>query len=142
MVVLSLTLSFAWWRSRPVQIELAPAAANPVCAELAGALPRAVRGTGRVPTSSASLSVAAWGRPAVIWRCGVTPPGPTELECVNVDGVDWLWVPLRDGSSFVTYGREPAVQVLVPRTGSPDPLVLPAFSRVVARLPQGARSCS
>jgi hypothetical protein len=78
----------------------------------------------------------------VVWRCGVTPPGPTTDECIEVDGVDWVRHPLADGSSFTTYGRDPAVQVLVPDAYAPEPLVLPPFSKVVAALPQGEHRCS
>ena len=132
-----------WWRTRPLQVSAPPGANDPACARLADSLPRSVRGQGRVATSSGSAAVAAWGSPAVIWRCGVAPPGPTTDECLNIDGVDWVASPLADGTSFTTFGRSPAVQVLVPRVpSSPDPLVLPPFSAVVAAIPQGDRRCS
>ncbi|GAB3600409.1 hypothetical protein GCM10027446_33610 [Angustibacter peucedani] len=132
-----------WWRARPLQVAAPPGAGDPACAQLADRLPRTVRDAGRVPTSSSSPAVAAWGEPAVVWRCGVTAPGPTTDECLDVDGVDWVAHPLDDGTSFTTYGRDPAVQVLVPHVGgSPDPLVLPPFSRAVVALPQGDRRCS
>jgi hypothetical protein len=134
--------ALTWWLSRPVQVTAAPQAADPACATLADRLPREVRDQGRVATSSDSPAVAAWGDPAVIWRCGVTPPGPTTDECIEVDGVDWVRRPLDDGSSFTTFGRDPAVQVLVPKAYAPEPLLLPVFSRVVAAVPQGDRRCS
>jgi hypothetical protein len=66
----------------------------------------------------------AWGDPAdpVVLRCGVEPPGPTTDRCVNADdgetSVDWINVPgdeREDGSwLFTTYGRAPAVEVVIP----------------------------
>ena len=70
--------------------------------------------------------------------------GPTghHLGLARRGRVDWVRVPLRDGSSFTTYGRQPAVQVLVPRAYAPEPLTLPVLSTVVEQLPQGARRCT
>jgi hypothetical protein len=129
-------------RDRPVEASAPPGAGDPVCARLAARLPATLHGQQRRATTSPSPAVAAWGDPAIVWRCGVTPPGPTENECTQVDGVDWVRVPLSDGSSFTTYGREPAVQLLVPRAYAPEPLLLPALSRVVAAVPQGERRCT
>jgi hypothetical protein len=105
-------------------------------------LPQHVQGQGRVRTTSGSPAVAAWGHPAVIWRCGVATPGPTTDECLTVDGVDWVVHELKDGAAFTTFGRSPAVQVLVPHHYAPEPLVLPAFSAVVSTVPQGAERCT
>jgi hypothetical protein len=129
-------------RDRPVEASAPPAGSDPACVRLAAGLPATVRGQERRATTSPSPAVAAWGDPAIVWRCGVTPPGPTTDECTQVDGVDWVRVPLADGTSFTTYGREPAVQLLVPRAYAPEPLVLPVFSRVVAAVPQGPRRCT
>ncbi len=49
---------------------------------------------------------------------------------------------LRDGQSFTTFGRDPAVQVTVPKTYAPEPLVLPPFSDIVAAIPQREHRCS
>ena len=109
---------------------------------MADRLPDQVHGQDRVRTTSDSPAVAAWGDPAVIWRCGVEPPGPTTDECLDVDGVDWVVHVLDDGASFTTFGREPAVQVLVPSAYAPEPLLLPPLSSVAATVPQGERRCS
>lgn len=142
-LALAAVAALLWWRSRPLEVTAPPGGGDPACARLAADLPPEVRGQARVRTSSGSAAVAAWGQPSVIWRCGVEPLGPTTDECLDVDGVDWVVRPLEDGTSFTTYGRDPAVQVLVPRIASaPEPLELPPFSRVVAQLPQGDRRCS
>jgi hypothetical protein len=130
------------WRSRVLDVATPSGGADPACARMAAALPDRVRGQDRVRTTSSSPAVAAWGRPAVVWRCGVTPPGPTTDECLAVDGVDWVVHRLSDGAAFTTYGRDPAVQVLVPKGSSPEPLVLPVFDRAVRLVPQGDHRCS
>ncbi|MGL5858394.1 MAG: DUF3515 family protein [Angustibacter sp.] len=139
---MSATFAVAWWRSRPVTVALPVSASDPACARMAGRLPSRVRDADRVPTSVKSVSVAAWGRPPVIWRCGVPAPGRTTEQCLTVDGVDWIRTPLDDGSSFTTYGRTPAVQVLVPRGTEPEPLLLPDFTAAASLTPQGTRRCS
>lgn len=78
--------------------------------------------TRRTTTSQASR---AWGDPPIVLRCGVVPPGPSPERCVRVstdDGtsVDWLAIEGADAWTFVTYGRVPAVEVVVPRAAVPD----------------------
>ncbi|PWD49402.1 DUF3515 domain-containing protein [Serinibacter arcticus] len=83
----------------------------------------------RATNSQASL---AWGDPAITLRCGVTPPPPTDERCIAVtaaDGtsIDWIVAENDDvvGTGpdadtergrfrFTTYGREPAIEVIVP----------------------------
>lgn len=128
-------------RERPVEVRAAPSAGDPACATLAARLPATVAGQQRRATSSGSTGVAAWGNPAIIWLCGVSEPGPSP-DCIDVSGVDWVYERLDDGAAFTTYGRAPAVQVLVPAAYSPEPLRLPDFSAVVALIPQGPRRCT
>ena len=70
-------------------------------------------------------ATAAWGETdPVVLRCGVEPPAPTTDPCVTADdgttAVDWVAVEgVLEGDStaawtFTTYGRNPAVQVVVP----------------------------
>ena len=128
-------------RDRPMQVRPAASSADPACAVLAGALPRTVAAQPRRATSPDSPAVAAWGDPAVVWLCGVAQPGPS-TDCMEVNGVDWVFEPLDDGTAFTTFGRDPAVQVLVPSVYAPEPLRLPALSAVVATLPQGSHRCT
>jgi len=59
---------------------------------------------------------AAWGTPtSVILHCGVPVPDPTStLRCYTADGVDWL---LDESDAprlvYISYGREPAIEVVV-----------------------------
>ncbi len=97
-----------------VPLEPADDAINVGCAEVVVRLPDTV---GELPArQTKAQGTGGWGEPAsVILRCGVPVPGPTsELACVTVDGVDWL-VDDADDPVFVftTYGREPAIEVII-----------------------------
>ena len=69
-------------------------------------------------------------------------PGPTTDDCLTVNGVDWVATPLSDGTRFVTYGRDPAVEVLIPKGDVPEGSLLPAFTAVAQKLPETGRHCS
>ena len=83
----------------------------------------------------------AWGDPPIIARCGVPPIGPTTDQCIDVSGIDWVAHRLTDGVRFTTYGRTPAIEVLVPSAYQPEPLLLPALGAAAAASPQGGRRC-
>jgi hypothetical protein len=85
--------------------------------------------------------VAAWGDPAVVARCGVPGLGPTDTECLEVDGAGWIPEPLSDGTRFTSFGTDPAVEVLVPADYAPEPLLLPAFTAVAEALPRNGLQC-
>lgn len=96
-----------------VTLDAAPDAANPECAEVIVRLPDTVDDKSYRFTDA--QATGAWGDPAaVLLRCGVPVPGPSTLPCVTLRGVDWL----RDDTDapvfiFTTYGRVPAVEVIV-----------------------------
>lgn len=94
----------------------------------------------RVEGVTASAT-AAWGDPAVIARCGMPPLAPTEVECVEVDGVGWIPQALSDGTRFTSFGTDPALEVLVPSRYAPEPLLLPAFSKAAKALPTNGLQC-
>jgi hypothetical protein len=125
--------------SQAVDVSLAPSAGAPACAS--PAWPDSVSGHERVPTSTESPSVAAWGDPALIARCGLHALAPTTLECVTVNDVDWVVRELTDGSAATTYGTDPAIEVLVPAAYGPAPLLLPAFTAAAKQLPSNGRRC-
>lgn len=152
-----------------VGVAVAPHATDPDCARVVLALPDSL-GDGLDEVRTTSQATAAWGDPAdpVTLRCGVDVPGPTTEQCVTMEtasgtGIDWLVradaVPADDapaddptadpaadpGSSdwtFVTYGRDPAVEVHVPaavvaeRSTSFLDALSPAIAQVAA-----TRSC-
>lgn len=125
--------------SRAVEVGVPAFATQAPCPQLSW--PQQVAGHDRVDTTSHSGAVAAWGDPAIVARCGVGAPPPTTLECLGVDDVDWIVEPLSDGTRFTTYGRSPAMQVLVPDAYSPEPMVLGSFTPVAAELPATGRRC-
>ena len=99
--------------------------------------PVSVEGPGRSEDDA-----RAWGDPAVIATCGWPALGPTTDECLDVDGVFWVVEELSDGAKFTTYGRDPAIVVLVPAAYAPEPLLLPAFGPAAKALPENGRRCS
>ncbi len=117
-------------------VTLPAQAANPVCVKAAAAWPASVSGRTTVATDPADPAVHAWGDPAIVARCGVAAPGPTTDDCLTVNGVDWVATPLSDGTRFVTYGRDPAVEVLIPKGGRPGGF---AAAGVHRRRPGAAR---
>ena len=81
-----------------------------------------------------------WGDPAVIARCGVAgaradrrPSASTSTASTGSPSGS------RDGTRFTTFGRDPAIEVLVPRTTRPRPLLCPAFADARPRDPAGER---
>ena len=60
-------------------------------------------------------ATGAWGEPsAVLLRCGVEAPGPTEARCITLGGVDWIVDESQAPRYLVTtYGRTPAVEVFI-----------------------------
>jgi hypothetical protein len=116
-------------------------AGSPSCAAAARQWPATLAGHDRVETTAGSPAVAAWGDPPVIARCGLAPLGPTTEECLAVDGVDWVVRRHTDGASFTTFGRDPAIEVLVPQAYAPEPLLLPACGAAGRELPANGRTC-
>ncbi|GAB3495956.1 DUF3515 family protein [Flexivirga lutea] len=116
-------------------------AADPLCAKASRHWPSTVSGQRTRPVSTDSPTVRAWGDPAIIARCGVTSPGPTATGCVSVDGIDWVGSKLSDGGRYITYGRTPAIEVLVPTKYNSLP-PLGAFTKAVQQIPQGPHKCS
>lgn len=97
------------------------------------------------PVTTPSDAVRAWGTGtdnAVIARCGVDSPGPTTDSCIQVDDIDWVQSKVSGGYRFVTYGRTPALEVLVPTAASSTPgMLLPAFTAAAHTIPQGSHRC-
>jgi hypothetical protein len=108
-----------------IGVPAAEDAANPRCAEVMLTLPDRIGGDlPQVKTDAQATT--AWGSSgaAVTLRCGVTPPGPS-ADCQQVESpsgtVDWIVQAGQDGTwRFVTYGRDPAVEVVVPPAVTED----------------------
>ncbi|WP_323958666.1 DUF3515 family protein [Arthrobacter sp. JZ12] len=96
-----------------VDVDAAPDAANPACAEVMVALPKQVAENDLRETNS--QATAAWGEPSkVVLRCGVQVPGPTTDSCASVNEIDWIIRETEGSETWIatTYGRNPAVEVL------------------------------
>lgn len=102
----------------------APHANDPACGVVLQLAPEALIGLERRTTTSQSSR--AWGTAdTVVLRCGVEPPGPSTERCVRVTdaagtAVDWIALEGDDAWTFVTYGRVPAVEVVVPLAVQPE----------------------
>lgn len=127
--------------SPTVPLTAAPDATNPVCADVIVRLPDAIGGNVKRVTNA--QATGAWGEPAsVLLRCGVEVPGPSTLLCVTLKGIDWL----RDDSGapnyvFTTYGRDPAVQVVINGTEASGTETLMDLSNAVGTIP-ATRACT
>lgn len=126
----------------PVEVAIPLQADDPACAAASEHWPEEVDGLARTPTEPSDPTVAAWGDPAVIARCGMPALGPTENQCIVVNGIDWVAEDLGDGTRLTTFGRSPAIEVLVPEEHDPAPLVLPAFGEAAEQLPTNDYACS
>ena len=115
---------------------------SPACQDVAENWPTTVGPYEPRVTAVQTTGVAAWGDPAIVARCGKVPPGPTTETCLDINGVDWVVTELDDGTMFTTYGRDPAIEVLVPDAYETSPLLLPAFGPAAEQVPQTLGRCT
>jgi len=126
-----------------VALDPAEDAASPDCAEVSVRLPELVADLPSRETNA--QATGAWGetKSGVILRCGVPSPDPTAtLPCVTVEGVDWL----RDDSddpyfAFTTYGRSPAVEVVIDSESASALAALTDLASAVGTLPVDGGAC-
>ncbi len=110
----ALVLAVATGCAATVPLKPADAATDPECAAVNARLPETVAGLESRETNA--QGTGAWGEPAqVLLYCGVAVPDPTStLACITVEGIDWLRDPANDPKfSFTSYGRDPAVTVII-----------------------------
>lgn len=132
--------AWAWQGTRA--LEAAPAAGDPACGRALALAPPAVLGRQRVPLGTAGA--LAWGTdPQVVLRCGVRPPGPSTLPCLDLDGTQWIFDQDVDPVVYTTYGRAPALDVRVPRSAGADraAAALGELRAVAQALPRTGREC-
>jgi hypothetical protein len=131
--------------SPTVSLTPAPQATAVACAGVVVRLP------GRILTAEKretdAQGTAAWGEPVRIsLRCGVTATPPSS-QCVSFDEVDWKVQSARDPGGrqqyvLTTYGRRPAVQVVLD-AGLPSDQVMPPISdAVAAAIPRTSLKCT
>ncbi|WP_308799498.1 DUF3515 family protein [Agromyces silvae] len=127
--------------TQAVPFDAAEDASDVGCADVVVRLPDVVAEQEQRETNA--QGTGAWGTPAtVLLRCGVTPPGPTEDRCVSVDGVDWV-IDESDPPRyrFTTYGRTPAVEVVVDNDVVSGTTAITDLSRAVSAIP-AERACT
>lgn len=124
-----------------IEVAVPAGAGSAACRAAAAHWPKTAGGSPLQKTSSSSPAVRAWGDPPIIARCGLPAIGPTTDPCLDVSGIDWVAHQLSDGVRFTTYGRSPAIEILVPSAYQPEPLLLPAFDPAASALPQNQRHC-
>ena len=110
---------------------------DPRCADVIVRLPASVAGFPARNTDA--QATGAWGSPtAALLTCGVKPLGPTEDLCYTVRGIDWVEDSSREPIyTFTTFGRTPAVQVVVDgkTTNGQGTIILDALANAVGSIP-------
>lgn len=119
-----------------------PAGDSPGCAAAAEHWPERLSDLEARETDPSSPAIRAWGDPAVVARCGMPAMPPTEAQCVVVNDIGWVAEELGDGTRLTSFGRDPAIEVIVPDEHGPGPLLLPAFASAVEELPTNGYECS
>ena len=124
-------------------VSMAPAAEfanDPGCAAAIVRMPDAL-GDYALRTTDAQ-STAAWGQPTVaLLYCGVPVPEVSDLPCVEIEGIFWLREEVDAGLAFTTYGRDPAVRLVVDTDALNPGIALNDIANAVSYLPTNDREC-
>ncbi|WP_420364889.1 DUF3515 family protein [Curtobacterium sp. L3-7] len=123
-----------------VTMTAAPSANAAACAAAQVRLPDTVDTKYALRNTNAQ-STAAWGDPsAALYHCGVAVPTVSDLPCFSKGSVDWI----RDDEGkqvvYTTFGRDPAVQVVIDSTKTTDQ-VLQDIGNAVETLPKDGHEC-
>ena len=121
-----------------VNLEPAEYANDPACAEVSVRYPAQISDLDQRYTNAQATT--AYGEPAaVLVRCGLEPVFASTLPCVTAADVDWL-VDDSDAPNFrfVSFGRTPAVEVIVDSQAASGITTLESLSQAVSRLPATA----
>jgi hypothetical protein len=89
------------------------------CADLHGDLPKRIGDKlEKREVEPSSPLLAAWGKPAVVLRCGVGTPASYRpgTDLTIVDNVGWYGDERPDDIVYTTITREPRVAVAIPRS--------------------------
>lgn len=124
--------------SATVNIEAAVDSNDPLCAEVSVRFPDQIADLSQRYTNAQATT--AYGDPAaVLVRCGLAPVFASTLPCVTASEIDWL-VDDSDAPNFrfVTFGRSPALEVIVDSESASGISALDALSQAVSRLPASA----
>lgn len=125
-----------------VPLQAAEEANNPGCADVIVRLPDTVADQERRETNA--QATGAWGSPtSVLLYCGVEVPSASTQRCIQIDGIYWL-VDDSEKPSYVlrSYGREPAIDVVVDTTVTGTTPALMDLSRAVSRTAPNGHACT
>ncbi|CAB4631843.1 unannotated protein [freshwater metagenome] len=124
-----------------VSLEAAADSNNPACAEVSVRLPDQVAELTKRATDA--QATGAWGNPtAVLLRCGLPPVEVSELPCVTANGVDWLVdESAKPSYRFITFGRNPATEVIVDSTKAAGVTALSDLSSAIQSI-EATKECS
>ena len=130
----------------PLTVEAAPHAHHPDCAVVMLAAPPTLGGLELRATTAQAAE--AWGDSFPIGvRCGVEVPPPTTDPCVTVEvaggTLDWVVRDAGDAWVATTYGRDPAVEAVVPKERADEAVsdVLAEITPFAALAPRNGRQC-
>ena len=121
-----------------VNLEPAENSNDPACAEVSVRYPDEIGGLEQRYTNAQATT--AYGEPAAILvRCGLEPVFASALPCVSAGDVDWL---VDDSAApnfrFISFGRTPAVEVVVDSENASGITSLESLSQAVSKLPATA----
>ena len=113
-----------------------------ICGAVMAALPQEVLDQGRRSVEPGVLT-AAWGKPAIVLRCGVAAPAglANDSACLEVNGVGWFDEDAQGGKIFTTIGRPAFVELLVPSEYAPESGALADLSDVVSTHDPTTKPC-
>ena len=86
------------------------------CKDLSAELPEELAGERRIETMPDPESTAAWGAPAIIWRCGTSTPTSftKDSQLLEIDGVSWYPQQLSAGNRFTAVESAPILEITIP----------------------------
>ncbi|GAA3337510.1 hypothetical protein GCM10017714_04870 [Curtobacterium pusillum] len=123
-----------------VAMSPAPSANAAACAAAQVRLPAAVDTKFDLRNTNAQ-STAAWGDPEVaLYHCGVAVPTVSDLPCFSLSGVDWIRDDRGKRIIYTTFGRSPAVQVVIDSTKTTNQVVQDVTD-AVSTLPKDGHEC-
>jgi hypothetical protein len=123
-----------------VPMSAAPSANAAACAGAQVRLPETVD-TKYALRNTTAQSTAAWGDPsAAVYHCGVAVPTVSDLPCFSQGSVDWIRDDRGKQVVYTTFGRDPAVQVVID-TSKATSSVLQDIGNAVDSLPKDGHEC-
>lgn len=123
-----------------VSMTAAPSADAAACAAAQVRLPETVDTKYELRNTNAQ-STAAWGDPsAALYHCGVAVPTVSDLPCFSQGSVDWIRDDQDERVVYTTFGRDPAVQVVID-TSKTTSQVLQDIGTAVDTLPKDGHKC-